>query len=85
MRGTPIDVELLFDRPTAAWVKGNIWHESQQETELRDGRLRLRLRVADTPELVGWILHFGSGVRVLQPPALRDKVRAEARKIVEQE
>ena len=84
MRGKPIDVELLFDRPTAAWVKGNIWHESQQVTELRDGRLRLRLRVADTPELVGWILHFGGGVRVLQPPALRDKVRAEARKIVEQ-
>jgi predicted DNA-binding transcriptional regulator YafY len=78
MRGKPIDVDLLFDRPTAAWVKGNVWHESQQVAKLKDGRLRMSLRVADTQELVGWILHFGSGVRVLGPEALRDKVREEA-------
>lgn len=84
MRGQPIDVELLFDRATAAWVKGHIWHESQQVTECKDGRLRMCLRVADTGELVGWILHFRSGVRVLQPAALRDKVREEARKILQQ-
>ncbi|MCS6927769.1 MAG: WYL domain-containing protein [Candidatus Binatia bacterium] len=69
----------------AAWVRGNIWHESRSVTELRDGHLRMCLRVADTPELVGWILHFGGGVCVVQPEALREKVRAEARKIVEQE
>ncbi len=81
MSGTPIAVELLFDRATAAWARDRVWHPSQQLTPLRDGRLRMTLRVADTRELLGWILSFGSGVRVVSPPALRERVREEARKI----
>lgn len=41
----------------------------------------MTLQAADTRELVGWILNFGSGVRVARPPALREQVREEARKI----
>ena len=84
MRGKPIGVELLFDRSTSAWVKDRQWHPSQQTTMGKDGRLSMTLRVADTRELVGWILHFGSGVRVIQPESLRDKVREEARKIFQE-
>ena len=84
MRGTPIEVELLFDKPTSAWVKGRQWHPSQQTTERKDGRLAMSIRAADTRELVGWVLHFGSGVQVISPESFREKVRAEARKISEQ-
>ena len=49
----------------------------------RDGCLTLSLEVADTPELVGWILSFGAGVRVVQPETLRRQVLAAA-KIVDQ-
>lgn len=83
MRGQPTEVELLFDRRTGAWVQGQLWHPSQESKRLKDGRLRLSLRVGDTPELVGWILHFGSGVRVVKPASIREKVQAEARKIFE--
>lgn len=82
MHGRPITVELLFEKSTAAWVKDRLWHPSQHLTRLKDGRLKMALRVADTPELAGWILSFGSGVRVVKPPALRESVRQEARKIV---
>jgi len=85
MRGKPIEVELLFDRPTTAWAKDREWHPSQQVIMSKDGRLAMTLRVADTRELVGWILHFGSGVRVLQPESLREQVREEARKIFQEE
>lgn len=81
MRGKQIEVELLFDRATAAWAKDRVWHPSQRLTPLRGGRLRMTLRVADTRELVGWILSFGGGVRVARPEALRARVREEARKI----
>jgi len=81
MRGKSIEVELLFDRPTAAWAKDRQWHQSQQCTVHKDGRVTMRLQVADTRELVGWILHFGSGVRVIEPQSLREKVQEEARKI----
>ena len=42
----------------------------------------MTLRVAETAELVGWILSFGSNVRVLSPRSLRDRVHEEARKIL---
>ena len=83
MRGKPIAVELVFSKPTAAWVKDRIWHPSQQMTPLKDGRLRMALKVADTRELLGWILSFGGGVRVVKPDALKQKVREEARKILQ--
>jgi len=81
MRGEPIEVELLFDKKTTAWAKDREWHQSQQIAFQKDGRMKMHLRVADTFELVGWILNFGAGVRVLKPASLRDKVQEEARRI----
>jgi predicted DNA-binding transcriptional regulator YafY len=81
MRGRQIAVDLLFNRPTAAWARDRVWHPSQQLTSLRDGRLRMALQAADTRELLGWILSFGRGVRVLRPDSLREAVRGEARRI----
>ena len=76
--GRQIAAELVFDRATAAWARDRVWHPSQELAPLRDGRLRMTLRVADTRELVGWILSFGRGVKVLRPAELRDRVRQEA-------
>jgi predicted DNA-binding transcriptional regulator YafY len=81
MRGTPTTVELVFDRATAAWARDRVWHPSQRLTPLRDGRLRMTLEVADTREVLGWILSFGSGVRVVGPRALQARVAEEAAKI----
>jgi predicted DNA-binding transcriptional regulator YafY len=78
MRGRQIEVALMLDRPTAAWARDRVWHPSQRLTPLRDGRLRLALRAADTRELVGWILSFGRGAKVISPAALRERVRREA-------
>lgn len=77
MRGRLVEVELAFDRATAAWVRDRVWHPSQQLVSTRTG-LRMTLRVADTRELTGWILSFGRGVRVIKPAALRERVRQEA-------
>lgn len=83
MRGRPITVELLFTKQTAAWAKDKIWHPSQKMTRLKDGRLRLTLQIGDTQELVGWILSFGSGVKVVSPPELRQRVLTEAKSILD--
>ena len=83
MQGKQIEVELLFDKMTAAWAKDRIWHASQQTKKLKDGRLRMTLTVADTRELVGWILSFGSGVKVVRPDSLRTAVKQEATRILE--
>jgi predicted DNA-binding transcriptional regulator YafY len=79
--GRRIEVELLFSKKVAAWVKDKTWHPTQETKLLKDGRLKMTLKVADNDELVGWILSFGSQVRVAQPEALRMKVRDEARRM----
>lgn len=81
MRGSRVKVELELDKPTAAWAKDRVWHPSQQLTRLPGGKLRMTLTVADSRELVGWVLSFGSGVRVVRPESLRTTVKQEAAKI----
>jgi len=80
--GRRIEVELLFSKKAAAWVKEKNWHPSQESKLLKDGRLKMVLRVADNDELVGWILSFGSQAQVWRPEVLRQKVKEEAKKIL---
>ncbi len=80
--GKPIEVELRFDRKTSAWAKDRIWHPSQKATLGKDGCLNLVLRVAETPELAGWVLSFGAGIRVRRPDSLREHVASMAAEIV---
>ena len=81
MRGQRIDVELLFNKATAAWIKDRVWHPSQNIKVLKNGQLRMDLKVADSRELLGWILSFGSGVQVVKPDGLRVAVVEEAKRI----
>ena len=80
--GRRIEVELLFSKKAAAWVKDKSWHPSQEISLLKDGRLKITLKVADNEELMGWILSFGSQVRVVRPESLRERVKEEARNIL---
>ena len=82
MRGPRIHVELLFDKATTAWAKDRIWHPSQEVKVRKDGRMTMTLAVADSRELLGWILSFGSGIRVIRPQSLADAVASEAKKIL---
>ncbi|MCC2643538.1 MAG: putative Transcriptional regulator [Nitrospira sp.] len=85
MRGPRIDMELEFDKATAAWVKDRVWHPTQSSKRVKGGGLRMTLSVADSRELVGWVLSFGSGAKVLKPDTLQIAVREEARRITEQQ
>jgi predicted DNA-binding transcriptional regulator YafY len=83
MRGERVQVELVFDKATAAWVRDRVWHPSQKFKRGKKGTLSMILQVANTRELLGWILSFGAGVSVVQPKELREAVLREARKILE--
>src|SRR5688572_24436558 len=82
MRGRPIEVTLRFDKPTAAWAKDRMWHPTQKITPMKNGGMLMTLTVADSRELVGWVLSFGSGVRVMRPHTLSDAVVSQAKKIL---
>src|SRR5438045_7290665 len=48
VRGRRIDVEILFSKKAAGWVKDKLWHSSQQVLPMKDGRLKMTLKIADT-------------------------------------
>lgn len=80
IRGEAADPErvvLRFDPEAGRRVSEEFWHKSQRAEELPDGRFLFQVEAVITPELVNWILYYGSQVAVLEPISLRKKVAAE--------
>lgn len=71
-----LDVVLRFRPAIAARVRQSTWHPSAVLTELPDGGVELRLRVASDIEMRPWVLGWGSLVEVLEPASLREHVAA---------
>jgi predicted DNA-binding transcriptional regulator YafY len=72
-----VPVRIRFDRRWATYVSEHTWHASQQLTPARDGGVELAMQVGGTAELRSWVLSFGDGAEVLEPPALRAEVVKE--------
>jgi predicted DNA-binding transcriptional regulator YafY len=68
-------VRIQFEARWATYVGEHTWHPSQTLETLPDGGLALVMEVGGTAELVSWVLSFGDGAKVTEPPALRDAVR----------
>ena len=83
-RGEPVDVVIRFGPEQARYVRGKVWHPTQTIEELgRDENgaergLILRMRVGGLGEVKRWVLSFGAGAEVLEPPVLREAVAATA-------
>ena len=73
----PVEVVLRFTPRVAARVISTTWHESQEVRELPDGRVELRLVIAEPTEIRPWILSWGKECEVAAPVSLRDSILAE--------
>jgi len=73
---------LRFTPERARWVAHEVWHPAQRARFDADGSYLLEVPYADARELVMDVLKYGGDVEVLGPPALRERVRAEAAKIL---
>ena len=79
--GKQIGLEAIFQHG-----KGDHLHETQISTDqvlvnMKEGRLRLKATVADTQQLVWWLLGLGDGVEVVKPLALRKRMKEEIEKM----
>ena len=70
-------VRILFERRWASYVEERTWHPSQRLVSRDEGRVELVMEVGGTADLRTWILSFGAGAEVLEPPTLRDEVAEE--------
>jgi predicted DNA-binding transcriptional regulator YafY len=73
----PERIELEFEPRLAPYIRGRVWHASQQLEDGTDGRLRMTLDVSNDWALRSWLLGFGAGVRVIRPSTLADALLDE--------
>jgi predicted DNA-binding transcriptional regulator YafY len=69
--------KLRFTPERARWVAGEHWHGQQVGSFDKEGYYLLEFDYNQDPELVMDILRHGSGVEVLSPATLKNKVRTE--------
>ena len=73
--GTPQWATLVFTPQAATWISREQWHPEQQGRWLNDGGYELKLPYADETELLMDLLRQGEQVKVIDPPALAERVR----------
>lgn len=74
---TPHKVVLEFDAQAADYVRMRTVHASQKLQGIAGGGLRLTMTVGNLTPVVSWVLEWGGRVRVVEPPELLERVRAE--------
>jgi proteasome accessory factor B len=75
------EVVIEFDAWGADDVRGRTWHASQKLTDRPDGSLMVTMKLNNLEEIERWVLSFGQHATVIQPPELRERVGAAARKL----
>jgi proteasome accessory factor B len=76
-------VVIRFNAGVADRVREREWHESQEMRELPGGGLELRIRLGALAEVEQWVLGWGALAEVVEPPALRQRIRETAAKLAE--
>ena len=72
-----LDVEIWFDGKTAPYIKERRWHHSQEIELHNDSSITLKMRVRGINDLKRWVMWYGKGAKVLNPPKLVELVRDE--------
>jgi predicted DNA-binding transcriptional regulator YafY len=75
-------VRLLFDEDIQPWImEDRFFYIDQREPHPEGVLVTLRARHID--EVLQWVLGWGRHVRVLEPVELRDRIRDEARALLQ--
>ena len=74
--------KLRFTPEHARWVSGENWHGQQVGSFDKDGYYNLEFDFNQDPELIMDIMKHGSGVEVLAPTSLKNRVKDELKKAI---
>jgi predicted DNA-binding transcriptional regulator YafY len=78
--GNAVEVVLAFRADAVLRIRERTWPGLKGWRTLEDGREAMTVTLHVTPEVVTWILGWGSAVEVLRPPSLRTAVAEELQK-----
>jgi proteasome accessory factor B len=71
-------VTIRFGASVADQIRERFWHESQETTDLSDGRLEFSIQVSSLDEILRWVLGWAGHAEVIAPAELQHLVRASA-------
>lgn len=75
--GEPTDVAIWFDTVTAPYIRERQWHSTQSVEEHADGSLTLSFVARGLNEVKRWVLYYGKGAIVREPPELAQLIQNE--------
>jgi predicted DNA-binding transcriptional regulator YafY len=78
-----VTVVIDFAESVKPYILERQWHPSQEVSLLKEGGLRLTLKVGGTREVKAWIMGFCEHATVVEPKALRDEIRNDLEKMLE--
>lgn len=68
------DIEIIFNRTAKFYLEEKPFHRNMRVKELRDGRLRVTMKVEVNELLFRWVLGYADGAEVVKPQTLREKL-----------
>ncbi len=77
----PIKIELLFDKSINTYILERTWHKNQKCRQEKDGSVYLSFQSNQIQETLFWVLRFGSKVKILNPPELKELYKTEVKKM----
>jgi predicted DNA-binding transcriptional regulator YafY len=75
-------VKIWFSRSTSPYIIERRWHKTQKVEEHTDGSITLEMEVAGLNDLKRWVLGYGGGAVVKEPPELVDLVKSEVEQLM---
>ena len=78
-----LDWIILYSKEINTYILERTWHKDQECKQNDDGSVYLSFTSNQTQELKYWIMSFGSAVKVLSPETLREDIKKELLKSIE--
>ncbi|MDH5524855.1 MAG: WYL domain-containing protein [Desulfobulbaceae bacterium] len=83
IEGEEFRVKVKVAPESATYIRERQWSADQKIKEYKNGGLKLEFTATSRPEVISWVLSFGSQLELLEPRNLRDEVRHNLEKMVD--
>ena len=75
--------ELLFAADMINYITERQWHKTQELEQQSDGTIILKFETNQKEMITSWVMSFGHKVTVLKPEWLREKIKDECKRMLE--
>lgn len=82
-QGEKCDLVLEIKNPIANTIKERNWIENQEIEENKDGSIIFKATVFKGAELTSWILGMREFVKILEPESLKNEIKEELKKMLD--